>query len=92
MLPGCHTVSVAYTVSFTKETNALVYRSWRTTTYEKIDPVLFAIDMKPSIVYWFKATFNGSDFSPEVVEQDEANRSFPAGLHCASPPARDTAR
>jgi len=42
------------------------------------------------VVYWFKATFNGSDFFPEVVQEDEANRSFPAGLYCNSLQVRDT--
>jgi hypothetical protein len=120
VLPGCHTVSVAYAVTFHKATSAwshesvasvvsglltahevqaantktttTKYASNTSTTHETINPILFAIDMKPSIVYWFKATFNGSDFFPEVVEQDEANRSFPAGVHCPSPQARDTAR
>jgi hypothetical protein len=76
----------------TKKTTTKYGDESSTTTYETINPVLFAIDMKPSIVYWFKATFNGSEFSPEVVEQDEANRSLPPGAHCASPQPRDTAR
>jgi hypothetical protein len=86
-LPAIHEVQAANT----KKTTA-TYSSKTTTTYETINPIVFAIDMKPSIVYWFKATFNGSDFFPEVVEQDEANRSFPPGVHCPSPKPRDTAR
>jgi hypothetical protein len=94
VLPGCHSVSVAYAVTFVKETGrGLGYRSWRTTTYQYDNPVLFAIDMKPFIVYWFKGTFGvGGGFNPEVVEQDEANRGFPPGVHCPSPQAPDTAR
>jgi hypothetical protein len=81
-----HTVQAANT-----KTTTTKYSARTTTTHETIEPILFAIDMKPSIVYWFKATFNGHDFLPEVVEQDEANRSFPAGVHCPSPQPRDTA-
>ena len=116
VLPGCHTVSVAYAVTLQKaggfesgsDRVKAAYDRWlpaantkktttlsdfkTTTTYETIDPVLFAIDMKPSIVYWFKATFDGSQFFPEVVEQDEANRSFPAGVRCPSPQARGAAQ
>jgi hypothetical protein len=119
VLPGCHTVSIAYAVTVHKTTSVwpesvpslvrglltakvvqaantkkttTTYGSSATTTYETINPIVFGIDMKPSIVYWFKATFNGSDFFPEVVEQDEANRSFPPGVHCPSPQPRDTAR
>ncbi|MBV9950174.1 MAG: hypothetical protein JOZ69_25260 [Myxococcales bacterium] len=131
VLPGCHTVTVAYTATFHGKTNPLLAglgvalspplgiaagvvgaelaarqaqtgntkkRTTKygdessTTTYETIEPVVFDIEMKSSIDYWFKATFNGSEFLPEVIEQDDTNSSFTPGMHCPSSHSGETAR